>query len=190
MADLAVDGGLEEAVSRYYGGKYRRSAVMKEAYEAEDFFPEFGEGGKWLFFTAAPLKDAEGNIVGAIETLQDITESRRAGEALQASQERLSQIVRGVSVPAFVINEEHVVTHWNEACENLTGLSADEVVGTRRQWSAFYAAERPVMADLAVDGALEEAVARYYGGKYRRSAVMKEAYEAEDFFPEFGEGGK
>ena len=32
-----------------------------------------GEGGRWLFFTAAPLRGGDGEIIGAIETLQDIT---------------------------------------------------------------------------------------------------------------------
>lgn len=50
---------------------------------AEDFFPHFGDGGRWLFFTAAPLRNAAGDIVGAIETLQDVTERRRAEEALR-----------------------------------------------------------------------------------------------------------
>ena len=37
---------------------------------------------RWLFFTAAPLRDKRGKIVGAIETLQDITERKLAEIAL------------------------------------------------------------------------------------------------------------
>jgi signal transduction histidine kinase/CheY-like chemotaxis protein len=55
---------------------------MDEAYEATDFFPELGDTGKWLRFTAAVIRDSHGDLVGAIETLEDVTEHRRAEEEL------------------------------------------------------------------------------------------------------------
>ncbi len=102
----------------------------------------------------------------------------------------LAQIVQGSPIPTFVIDKDHVVIHWNKACENLTGIPAKEVVGTKKQWRAFYSHERPVMADLVVGNALGEETARYYGDQYRKSAVAEGAYEAEGFFQELGENGK
>jgi len=93
-------------------------------------------------------------------------------------------------MPTFVINKDHIVIHWNDALEMLTGYPADEVIGTKRQWTAFYSAERPVMADLIVDETGEEGIKRYYGDKWRRSPLIEGAYEAEDFFPDKGETGK
>ncbi|MEJ2662279.1 MAG: response regulator, partial [Desulfobacteraceae bacterium] len=52
-----------------------------------------GDGGRWLFFTAAPLKDADGNTIGAIETLQDISEQKRAEEKFRLLNEELEQRV-------------------------------------------------------------------------------------------------
>ncbi|OHC61735.1 MAG: hypothetical protein A3H93_12120 [Rhodocyclales bacterium RIFCSPLOWO2_02_FULL_63_24] len=104
--------------------------------------------------------------------------------------ERLAQIVNGLSVAAFVIDRDHIVTHWNRACEAMTGTSASEVVGTRQQWRAFYVSERPVMADLILDNAIEADVDRFYHGKFRPSALIGGAYEAEDFFGTFGERGR
>ena len=60
----------------------------------------------------------------------------------------------------LVINAEHKVTHWNRACEVLTGKVAREMIGTDRHWAAFYAAPRPIMADLVLDGANESRVDR------------------------------
>ena len=121
---------------------------------------------------------------------RDVTQEKLAEEVLKKSQRELSEIVGGSSVPTFVINKDHVLTHWNKACENLTGVPSDEVVGTSKQWLAFYKEERPVMADLIVDEVPDAEIARHYAGKYARSALIEGAYEAEDFFPQFGEAGK
>jgi len=102
---------------------------------------------------------------------------------------RLHQIVEGSSVPSFVIDQRHVVTHWNKACEILTGIPAAKVVGTQDHWRAFYAEQRPIMADLILDGAEEQELERHYAGKFRKSALVNGAYEAEDYFPRIGENG-
>ncbi|WP_398306994.1 PAS domain S-box protein [Zoogloea sp.] len=78
MADLIVSGQIDDMLELYGTKKLRRSPVIEGAYEAEDFFPQMGDKGRWLFFTAAPLRNALGEIIGAIETLQDITERKNA----------------------------------------------------------------------------------------------------------------
>jgi PAS domain S-box-containing protein len=83
MADLIVDGASAAEVEAYYRGQYRKSSLIDGAYEAEDFFSALGEGGKWLRFTASPIKDKSGEIIGAIETLQDITEERQLEENMR-----------------------------------------------------------------------------------------------------------
>ena len=47
-----------------------------------DFFPVLGEKGKWLRFTAAVIRDSSGDLIGAVETLEDITEQKQAEEEL------------------------------------------------------------------------------------------------------------
>jgi diguanylate cyclase (GGDEF)-like protein len=83
-----LDGAEEHTIARYYAGKFQKSALIDGAFEAEDFFPAFGAHGRWLYFTAAPLRDDDGNVIGAIETLQDFTDRRRAEAALRESEER------------------------------------------------------------------------------------------------------
>jgi len=111
-------------------------------------------------------------------------------EELQDSEEKLSQIVSTNPIPCFAIDMDHTVTHWNKACENLTGVSASKVVGTKKVWPYFYPEERPVMLDLIVNKAFEQDIASYYKGVYKKSPLIDMAYEAEGFFPDLGDSGK
>jgi len=113
-----------------------------------------------------------------------------ASEAFAAEDKLFSQIVEGTPIATFVIDRKHRITHCNRAWEKLTGISASELIGTRNQWKTFYPTSRPVMADLIVDKASEEEFKKFYKDHYRKSAVIKGAYEAEKFFPSLGESGK
>lgn len=104
--------------------------------------------------------------------------------------ELLSRVLSRIPVPAFVIDREHTVTHWNLSLENLTGCRAAEMVGTRDHWKAFYATERPLLADLVVDNVREHVIDSFYDGNYRKSSFMAGAYEVEDFFPLLGDAGR
>jgi len=101
----------------------------------------------------------------------------------------LLQALQGTPIPTFVIDAGHVIRHWNAACEHTTGFVANQMIGTRRQWEPFYTTQRPVMADLILEGALENDLDSHYQGNWRRSPLIAGAFEAEDFYPEMGAGG-
>ena len=98
-------------------------------------------------------------------------------------------LLQGLPIPTFVIDHDHRVMFWNRALEELSGIKAEDVVGTRQHWRAFYGSERPCMADLLVDES-PETVPRWYTEKYIKSKLIDEAYEATDFFPDLGDRGK
>jgi PAS domain S-box-containing protein len=126
----------------------------------------------------------------AISANKMITDRRQALAALVQNEQKLSQIVYGSSIPTFVIDKERRVTHWNKACERLTGLPEKELQHTTRQWQAFYPCQRPVLADLVATQASETLFREYYGNNYQPSDLIAGAYCAEGFFPHLGESGK
>jgi two-component system NtrC family sensor kinase len=106
MADMILRGAPQEEVSLLYGDCWCCSPLIEGAYEAEGFFPGIGEGGTWFFFTAAPLRDAIGNIVGVIETLQNISERKKAEKELVAYHEGLEKLVLQRTSELTAVNEE------------------------------------------------------------------------------------
>ena len=131
MADLIVDNASEEELTRYYGRNYWKSSVTEGAYEAEGFFPDLGAKGKWLFFTAAPLKDEEGKITGAIETLQDISERKWAEQALSESKRRLKTLLDFAPYPIVVFTSDGRVSYLNPAFTEIFGWTFKELEGKR-----------------------------------------------------------
>ncbi len=102
----------------------------------------------------------------------------------------LAQIIDGDPVPTFVIDANHRVTHWNRACAAISGQASNDVVGTDQQWRPFYSSPRPTLADLIVNGSLDEQLETYYQGLFQRSKTINGAFEAEKFFPDLGQSGR
>lgn len=171
---------------RQRGAARLRGEQLPSVYEAP-FLNKAGET-RWLEITACRIEYEDG--YAALGTAIDITERKQAEAARRHTQQMLQQIIDGDPVPTFVINAKHQVTHWNTACSLITGTPAEQVVGTCRAWSGFYAEERPVLAELIVDGAIESRIDSLYGSGIRRSSIIPGAYEAEAFFPNFGEHGR
>ncbi|MFO7964274.1 MAG: PAS domain S-box protein [Desulfobacterales bacterium] len=114
--------------------------------------------------------------------------SRQIVRDLWEQEETVSQIIQGSTIPTFVINRDHKVTHWNKALERLTGVSADEMIGTNRQWFPFYSDVRPSLADLLLDQIDIHDIGNHYGAGWNPSNLIDGAYQAEGFFENIGEG--
>ncbi len=104
MADLLVSREKEK-ISKWYTGKYAKSKLLDEAYEAIDFFPELGHQGKWLRFTAAVVRNTAGEMIGAIETLEDITRRKKAKVALLKAHGELEGRVQARTAELAQANE-------------------------------------------------------------------------------------
>lgn len=86
----------------------------------------------WFVPYPTPLRDAEGRVVGGINMLMDITERRRAEEALRQVAEvqaRLAAIVEYSDDAIVGKSLDGIITSWNRGAERLFGYTAEEAVG-------------------------------------------------------------
>lgn len=142
-----------------------------------------GEEHDVLFFKAA-YRDSHGEPAGLVGTMIDITE-RKAIEAALAEQREFSEnLLQNSAVPCFVLDRQHRVLTWTRACEELSGIPAQEVLGSDRHWQAFYDRPRPCLADLVLDNNLEQTLDLY--SAFGDSQLIPEGLQAEGWFPQVG----
>ncbi len=83
----------------------------------------------WALTEKQPLRDKEGNVIGTFGISRDVTERKRAQEALKESNERYRGIIERISDYIFTVYCEDgriVRTLHNPACIAVTGYTAEE----------------------------------------------------------------
>ncbi len=84
----------------------------------------------WVRATAALLRDADGNVIGAVETVEDLSERKRAEEARQDSEQRFVAAFHGNPIPMAIIAEpDGRVVAANDCMKQAFAWSDDGCVG-------------------------------------------------------------
>lgn len=93
-----------------------------------------------------------GNDEVLLSIIRDIADRKQAEAELQEQKQFSENLLLNSTVPTFVLDPNHKVLMWNKALEELTGVKASDVIGTRNHWSAFYERQRPCISDIVIDG--------------------------------------
>jgi PAS domain S-box-containing protein len=91
----------------------------------------------------------------------DITSRLAAERQLRDKMDFAENLLQNSAVPTFVVDADRMALIWNRALEELTGVRAQDVVGTKEYWRAFYRSVRPCLVDFVLDGTFDEAPEQY-----------------------------
>jgi len=83
----------------------------------------------WLRTNKVPLVDASGQVKGVLGTCEDITEHKRAEEALHSSEARLRAITESAQDAILMVDPAGNVSFWNQAAERIFGYTKEEALG-------------------------------------------------------------
>ena len=91
----------------------------------------------YISIDAAPVVNRNGELIGAMEVIRDISEERRFQETLKNEKEYANSIVKGIKDPFFIVDKDLVVTYINESAAGAVGYRVDEVVGKMKCRDVF-----------------------------------------------------
>src|SRR6266498_240316 len=157
-------GALCEDGSPYGAEEYpiARSLISGEAVKGEEMRYRRGDGTETFFSVdSAPIYDSEGRRVSAVAAFIDISERKRAEEALRESEERFAKAFL-TSPDALVISRlaDGAILEANDSFVSLSGYDRDEVIG-----------KSPIDLGLYVDPS----------DRRRMLAILKERNYVRDF---------
>jgi PAS domain S-box-containing protein len=104
-------------------GQYTVFERRKDTLVAENFLPSL-RGGTYLWAKARLLYDSQGTVVGAIESMRDITALKQAEHALRESEEAYRNIIENAVEGIFQATPEGRYLSVNPAWANMCGFSS------------------------------------------------------------------
>ncbi|RLB92891.1 MAG: sodium:proton antiporter [Deltaproteobacteria bacterium] len=101
----------------------------------------------------------------------------------------ISHIMDSIPYPAFAINLERKVTHWNKNIEALTNVPAKDRIGTDNYWDPFWPEKKKILVDMVLENAPKTEFEKLYHNEHHESSIIESGHEAAQFFPTIGEKG-
>ena len=105
--------------------KYQYVKKIGESLISETYDPRLKSGG-YLWNKASLLYDAAGEVMGAIESIRDITEMRESEGALKESEEKYRLLVENAT-DAIFIAQDGILKFSNPKAEKTTGYTQEEL---------------------------------------------------------------
>ena len=136
-----ADGEIGESTAEWEGrlhpedrdrelARNRRMIAGPERAHESEFRMRHRDGSwRWIFTRAEVILDAEGEPVRMLGCHVDVTDRRRAEEALREREARLSAVLNTAADAIITIDHRGVIRTVNPATETLFGYEADEMVG-------------------------------------------------------------
>ena len=153
VADIVVDR-TPGSMSEYYSN-YKKSAFAEEGLQAEGWYANLGGKKRYIFFDAAPIYSSKGELVGAIETLHDITDRRRAIDALRKSEMKYRDLYDFLPIPVYEMDLEANITSANKAMYKAFGYK-DEDIGKGLNARDILSSEDVDESELSIQRLLSE----------------------------------
>lgn len=105
-------------------------AAKTGRFEAEGWRVRKDNTKFWAHVVLDAIYDDKGQLIGYAKVTRDITERKKAQDALHESEERFRYLVQGVTDYAiYMLTPEGIVSNWNLGAERIKGYAAEDIIG-------------------------------------------------------------
>jgi PAS domain S-box-containing protein len=101
---------------------------------------------RWVEVRTAAVRSVDGRFVGTVGTVQDVTEQKRAEDALRASEESYRILAEQSSDFIARFRVDGVLLYASPACRTLLGYASEELVG-RSYYDFFHPSDVDAVRD-------------------------------------------
>jgi len=105
------------------------AALHHGRFEAEDWRLRKDGSRFWASVIIDPIRGDQGHLIGYVKITRDITERRRAEQAIREAAARINVLIETAVDGVILIDARGRIETFNPACEKLFGYAAAEVVG-------------------------------------------------------------
>ncbi|MBB1283913.1 PAS domain S-box protein [Flavisolibacter sp. BT320] len=121
---------------------------------------------RWAIDTGKPRFDNEGNFLGFIGTVTDITERKLAEANLQLNEDRLRITIESTELGTWDFYPEHGRLNWDSRCKEMFGLKPDSFVDYAVFLKGLHPEDRE-RVDAIVQNSLRPESGGFYNTEYR-----------------------
>jgi PAS domain S-box-containing protein len=142
---------------------YTTLGTEGEAITAETSYLNREGKHRILWAKATPLHDIEGNTVGAIESIRDVTVIRESEQAIRASEERFRGIFETAGSLILAVSSEGIIRDCNSMVSHTLGYTREALIGQSLEkilHPEFLEQARQCLQDILTGG-------RSYSKEYR-----------------------
>ncbi|MBI5383643.1 MAG: PAS domain-containing protein [Verrucomicrobia bacterium] len=118
-----------DLAARYRADEVEVSRTGRPLLNREELVIDHDGTQRWFSSTKAPLRDREGRIIGLVGVGRDITQRRRAEEALRASEMQLQAMLDNTTAVVYLKDLEGRYLLINHRFEQLFHVKREEIVG-------------------------------------------------------------
>lgn len=144
----------DEPANREFAGNLMSSLLRQpDIIRKHEIEYRTGDRAIWIAWTFRGIPSPATDSPAILGIGTEITDRVASEKRLVDSEHHLSDILSHLPDPTFVVDNLRKVIFWNKAIEEMTGVSASDVIGKERKTfsPSIFGYSRPILADLVFD---------------------------------------